>query len=193
MRLATHYIFTIGLIALAARPILPIAGALLAAAWLGLTTNWVIDRAGHEMRNGIPRRTATTHSIPGAAGVGVALGVVPVILAAFLDPVALMSAGIPPPAVPLLALLMAALGALAGLSHLLLDALTEDGIYYHGRRWALAHWRYDNAVANALFVFLGLVMTGAALVPMMSSAVNVVPVHGYGHVRIEGSAPPGPA
>jgi hypothetical protein len=158
MRLATHYIFTIGLLALAARPILPITGALLAAAWLGLTTNWVIDRAGHEMRNGIPKRKAGTHSLPGAIAVGAVFGVVPVILMEFLGP---SSAGIPLPTVPLLALLMAALGALAGLSHLLLDALTEGGIYYHGRRWALAHWRYNNAGANALFALIGILMLGA--------------------------------
>ncbi|MGC8773339.1 MAG: DUF1286 domain-containing protein [Conexivisphaera sp.] len=159
MRLATHYIFTIGLLAMAVRPILPIAGALLVAAWLGLTTNWFIDHMGHEMRNGIPRRKAGTHSIPGAIAVGVVFGVVPVILTALLGT---PSAGIPLPPVPLLALLMAALGALAGLSHLLLDALTEGGIYYHGSRWALAHWRYDNVGANALFALLGLLMLGAA-------------------------------
>jgi hypothetical protein len=86
-------------------------------------------------------------------------GVVPVILTALLGP---SSVGIPLPPVPLLALRMAALGALAGLSHLLLDALTAGGIYYHGRRWAIAHWRYNNVGANALFALIGLLMLGAA-------------------------------
>jgi len=64
---------------------------------------------------------------------------------------------------PLLLLEMGALGVLAGLSHLLLDTPTEGGIYYRGRRWALAHWRYNNAAANGLFALLGLVMLAAAL------------------------------
>ncbi|MGC8613199.1 MAG: DUF1286 domain-containing protein [Conexivisphaera sp.] len=193
MKLATHYIFTIGMVALAARPILPPAVRLSTAIWLGILVNWLIDHGGHEVRGGIPRRTAVTHSVPGAVGVGVALGILPVAAVLVLVPSLASWLGTQPTAGPLFVLLAGLLGGLAGLSHLLLDALTEGGIYYHGRRWALAHWRYDNAVANALFMFLGLVMTGAALVPMMSSAVNVVPVHGYGHVRVEGLAPPGPA
>ncbi|BBE42459.1 DUF1286 domain-containing protein [Conexivisphaera calida] len=162
MKLATHYAFTIGLVALAARTFLPVAGAIAAAAWLGLLVNWIIDRAGHEVRGGIPRRTAGTHSLPGAVGVGVAVGVLPVALMALVDPTALAAAGIQLSGVPLIALIMAALGALAGLSHLLLDALTEGGIFYHGRRWALAHWRYNDAGANALFALLGILMLGGA-------------------------------
>ncbi|MGB9734590.1 MAG: DUF1286 domain-containing protein, partial [Conexivisphaera sp.] len=97
MRLATHYAFTIGLLAMAVRPILPITGALLVAVYLGLFVNWFIDHMGHEMRNGIPRRKAGTHSLPGAIAVGVVFGVAPVILAALLGA---PSAGIPLPPVP---------------------------------------------------------------------------------------------
>ncbi len=164
MKLATHYTFTIGLVALAARPLLPIGWALAIATWLGLFVNSVIDKAGHEARGGITRRTVVTHSIPGAVGVGVAAGVLPVALAALLAPGALASAGIQGVGIDALIALMAALGAIAGLSHLFLDALTEGGIYYRGRRWAIAHWRYDCAAANMPFALLGLLMLAGAMV-----------------------------
>ena len=170
MKLATHYIFTIGLVALAARAI-PIwtymggLGAMLAVAvWLGLATNYVIDKGGHEVRNGVRRRTAATHSLPGALGIGAAVGVVPaLILLLLIESGSGTSVGISLGAAAALALIMAGLGAIAGLSHLFLDALTEGGIYYHGHRWALAHWRYDNPGANALFALLGLLALGAAV------------------------------
>jgi hypothetical protein len=67
---------------------------------------------------------------------------------------------------PPLLLEMTVLGVVAGLSHLLLDALTEGGIYYRGRRWAIAHWHYDNGAANGLFALLGILMFAAAFLLM---------------------------
>ena len=157
----THVIFTLGLIALLAAWLgLGIVTGLLAAIWLAAVVNYVIDAAGHEVRNGYRRRTAGTHSITGAAAVGAAVGLLPTLVILLAAPGAVDGYyG------PLLLLEMGALGALSGLSHLLLDAPTEGGIYYRGRRWALAHWHYDNAAANGLFALLGLVMLGAALAP----------------------------
>jgi len=157
----THVIFTMGLIALIAAWLnLGIVIGLLAAVWLAAIVNYIIDAAGHEVRNGRMRRTAGTHSITGATAVGAAVGLLPTLVILLAAPgVAGAYYG------PLLLLEMGVLGALSGLSHLLLDAPTEGGIYYRGHRWALAHWHYDNAATNGLFALLGLVMLGAALAP----------------------------
>jgi len=159
LKRATHFAFTLGLTALIAAWLgLGIVTGLLAAAWLAAVVNYVIDAAGHEVRNGYRRRTEGTHSITGATAVGAAVGLIPTLVILLAAPgVAGAYYG------PLLLLEMGALGAIAGLSHLLLDAPTEGGIYYRGRRWAIAHWRYDNAAVNGLFALLGLVMLGAAL------------------------------
>jgi len=155
----THVIFTLGLVALVAvRLGLGIFTGLLAAAWLAAVVNYIIDAAGHEVRNGRMRRTAGTHSITGATAVGTSVGLLPTLVILLAAPgVAGAYYG------PLLLLEMGVLGALSGLSHLLLDAPIEGGIYYRGHRWALAHWRYNNAAVNGLFALLGLIMLGAAL------------------------------
>ena len=160
----THVVFTLGLIALVAAWLgLGVAVGLLAAVWLAAVVNYIIDAAGHEVRNGYRRRTATTHSLTGATAVGAAVGLLPTLVILLAAPGAVDGYyG------PLLLLEVTALGAVAGLSHLLLDAPTEGGIYYRGRRWALAHWRYNNPAANGLFALLGLVMLGAALAPVVA-------------------------
>ena len=159
MKRATHFAFTLGLIALLAAWLgLGIVITLLAAVWLAAVVNYIIDAAGHEVRNDYRRRTAGTHSLTGAAAVGAAVGFIPMLVILIAAPGAVDGYyG------PLLLLEMGALGAVAGLSHLLLDAPTEGGIYYRGRRWALAHWHYDNPAANGLFTLLGVLMLGAAL------------------------------
>jgi membrane-bound metal-dependent hydrolase YbcI (DUF457 family) len=163
MMRVTHVVFTFGLIALAAEWLgLGIAAALLAAVWLAAAVNYIIDAVGHETRNGRRRRTAATHSLTGATAVGAAAGLAPTLAILLAAPGAVsVYYG------QLLLLEMTALGALAGLSHLLLDALTEGGIYYRGRRWALAHWRYDNGAANGLFALLGILMFAAALLSVV--------------------------
>jgi len=155
----THVVFTFGLIALAAERLgLGIAYALPAALWLAAVVNYVIDAVGHEVRNGRRRRTAATHSLTGAAAVGAVAGFAPTLAILLAVPGAVsIYYG------PLLLLEVTALGVMAGLSHLLLDALSEGGIYYRGRRWAIAHWRYDDGAVNGLFALLGILMFAAAL------------------------------
>ncbi|MFP3138430.1 MAG: DUF1286 domain-containing protein [Nitrososphaeria archaeon] len=162
MMRVTHVVFTFGLIALAAAWLgLGIAAALLAALWLAAIVNYIIDAAGHETRNGRRRRTAATHSLTGATAVGAVAGFAPTLAVLLAAPGAVgVYYG------SLLLLEMTALGAAAGLSHLLLDALTEGGIYYRGHRWALAHWHYDNGAANGLFALLGILMFAAAFLLM---------------------------
>nr|WP_306308660.1 hypothetical protein [Sulfuracidifex tepidarius] len=58
-------------------------------------------------------------------------------------------------------------GLLVGPSHMLLDVFTERGIYHklkgRWRRIALAHFSYDNPLANGLAILLGVLMLFAAM------------------------------
>ncbi|BDB98286.1 hypothetical protein SACC_13030 [Saccharolobus caldissimus] len=58
-------------------------------------------------------------------------------------------------------------GILVGPSHMLLDVFTERGIYIKKngkwRRFALAHFSYDNPLANGLAILAGVIMLFAAL------------------------------
>jgi hypothetical protein len=58
-------------------------------------------------------------------------------------------------------------GILVGPSHMLLDVFTERGIYVKRngkwRRFALAHFSYDNPLVNGLAILLGVIMLLAAL------------------------------
>ena len=58
----------------------------------------------------------------------------------------------------------AGLGTVLAHSHLLLDALTEGGVYLGRRRVALAHLRYNNVILNGAFAFAGLLLILAALI-----------------------------
>lgn len=49
--------------------------------------------------------------------------------------------------------------ALVGMSHLLLDALTQGGVFFVGRRIAIAHFSYNNPILNYTFISIGLVLT----------------------------------
>ena len=61
-------------------------------------------------------------------------------------------------------LFVAGLGAVLAYSHILLDALTEGGVYIGRRRAALAHLRYDNLILNGTFTGLGVLLVFAAFV-----------------------------
>ena len=54
--------------------------------------------------------------------------------------------------------LACALGAIAAYSHLLLDALTEGGIFGLRHRIAVAHFGNGNAVLNSTFVLIGIAL-----------------------------------
>ncbi len=60
-------------------------------------------------------------------------------------------------------LFVAGLGIVLAYSHLLLDALTEGGVYLWRRRIALAHLRYNNLILNGAFAALGVLLVFAAL------------------------------
>jgi hypothetical protein len=62
------------------------------------------------------------------------------------------------------AVFVAELGAILAYSHILLDALTEGGVYIGRRRVALAHLRYDNLILNGTFTGLGVLLVFASFV-----------------------------
>jgi hypothetical protein len=103
-------------------------------------------------------RTWRTHSIITAPFWGAAAWALTLILPAAL-------VGVFPPNLTLLGFFVT-LGVLAGWSHLLLDSLTEGGVFaFDGRRWAVAHFSYDNLLLNLGFSALGLILLLRALLP----------------------------
>ncbi len=149
MRLATHYVFTAGLLSLIMSYFTPYY--LVLAGVMSVAGNVVIDGLGHRevvtRRGRIPTRTPLTHTFPRS----VVWGMIPTL--------------------PFLALgylfndfpwwLLLA-GALVGPSHMLLDVFTEAGVYVKRegkwRRFALAHFRYNNVLANGIAIFLGFML-----------------------------------
>ena len=123
--------------------------------WLAFATNDVIDRLGHSARGGMRIRSFWTHSIFTAPVWGVALA---------LASAYLLDVLIGQPITTSQALLAAWLGTVMAYSHLLLDALTEGGVFLWRRRAALAHMRYNNQVLNGAFAALGVLLAVAAFI-----------------------------
>ena len=157
MKAITHDLFSVGvglyLLVRIDGPSSPLY--LLLAVWLAFITNRVIDGLGHSTRGGMSVRSFWTHSIFTAPVWGIAFAVASVYL---LDVVIgqNMTAS--------QTLFAAGLGAVLAYSHLLLDALTEGGVYLGRRRVALAHLRYNNLVLNGAFATLGLLLALAAFI-----------------------------
>jgi hypothetical protein len=153
----THNLFSIGLmiwiITLFGDPLVVM---LLLAAVATVFTNAIIDELGHTTTDGVPRRRFLTHSIITAPFWGAAAWALVFIVPA-------TSLGLFPPD-PVLLWFFASLGVLAAWSHLLLDSLTESGVFaFSFRRQALAHFAYDNWTLNLSFSLLGVVLLFAAL------------------------------
>ena len=157
MLLRTHVIFTAAVLAL--------LGAALSSpllAWCGVPisflANYIIDGFGHTRRRWGRRlyvsRTPLTHT-PTHSAVAGALAAIPVAAALYFY------------SYPSLAPAAVALGAVAGLSHVFLDAFTEAGIFVKRggtyRRAAIAHLTYNNAAANTSISILSLLVAAAVL------------------------------
>ncbi len=157
MKAITHDFFSVGvglyLLVRIDGPSSPIY--LLLAVRLAFITNGVIDGLGHSARGGMSIRSFWTHSIFTAPVWGIAIAVASVYL---LDMVIGQSMTASQ------TLSAAGLGAALAYSHLLLDALTEGGVYLGRRRVALAHLRYNNLVLNCAFAAFGLLLALAALI-----------------------------
>jgi len=121
--------------------------------WLAFATNKVIDIFGHGTRGGRPVRSFWTHSVFTAPVWGIAVALVSAyLLDIILGEAMTTSQG----------LLAGGIGIAFACSHLLLDALTEGGVYLGSRRVALAHLRYDNLILNGVFTALGVLLAFAA-------------------------------
>jgi membrane-bound metal-dependent hydrolase YbcI (DUF457 family) len=160
MKLHTHYVFSTGL--------LTFFGTLLthhfytslffsgAVAVLG---NTLIDRFGHEIRSvygrEMVRRTPLTHTLPRSA----VWGFIPALVLTLLYYYAYNYANEE-------LLFLALVSLLNGPSHMLLDVFTERGIYVKRngkwKRFALAHFSYDNPAVNWMAISMGILMLFAA-------------------------------
>ncbi len=58
---------------------------------------------------------------------------------------------------------------IVALAHLLLDSLTEKGVFFLDDRVALAHFRSGNSVLNGVFLVLGLAMVLLYVSPTLSA------------------------
>ncbi len=157
MKAITHDVFSLGLgLYLLYRVVQsPTLSLLVLVAWLAFATNEVIDVLGHVRKGGRPIRSFWTHSVFTAPAWGVAAA----LTSAYALDVVLgqgMTAS--------QALLVGGLGAVFAYSHLLLDALTEGGVYLGRRRVALAHMRYDSVALNGTFTALGVLLVFATFV-----------------------------
>jgi Protein of unknown function (DUF1286) len=123
--------------------------------WLAFATNRIIDGLGHSTRGGIAVRSFLTHSLIMAPVWGVAVAIAS---AYFFDLVTGQ------PITAFQTLFAIGLGTVLAYSHLLLDALTEGGVYLLRRRVALAHLRYNNPILNGAFAALGVLLVLASLI-----------------------------
>jgi Protein of unknown function (DUF1286) len=155
----THDIFSLGLCLylayhvcrLAPFPDLPLV------VWLALATNKLIDALGHRTsRDGLPVRSFWTHSIFTAPIWCISAALV----SFYLLDVLLLGQAMGAPQT----LFAAGLGLVLAYSHLLLDALTEGGVFLGRKRIALAHLRYNNPILNGVFAALGLMLVFAAFI-----------------------------
>ena len=156
MKAITHDAFSLGVgLYLAYRveqP--PTLTFLLLVVWLAFATNEVIDILGHMTRGGRSVRSFWTHSVFTAPVWGIAVALASAyLLGAVVGQAMSISQG----------LFAGVIGVVFAFSHLLLDSLTEGGIYLGERRLALAHLRYDNYVLNGVFTALGVLLVFAAL------------------------------
>lgn len=153
----THDVFSLGIgLYIVFRFVQPTTvPLLLLAVWLAFATNELIDVLGHFKRGGMPVRSFWTHSVITAPVWGVAAAFVSAYL---LDEI--LGQGMTFSQ----ALFVGGLGIVFACSHLLLDALTEGGVYLGRRRLALAHMRYDNPILNGIFTALGVLLVFATFV-----------------------------
>ncbi len=139
----THIVFGAGVV-VALLPSLPADVRFLSAGASSILVNFVIDAFGHSMHGDFVARSPLTHSVVAAPVWGGALGYV------------LWAAGANSGLVEAsLEGAFVSSGIAVAATHLLLDSLTERGVYLLTDRMALAHFRSDNGILNGLFLLGG--------------------------------------
>jgi membrane-bound metal-dependent hydrolase YbcI (DUF457 family) len=113
-----------------------------------------MDHLGHERKGFGTRRTWITHSIFTGSALGLFLGI-------------LLALGFEYANLPFSFVVFALQGFVSALSHLFLDAITEGGIFILTKRFALAHFKYDNPFLNTGFALLGILLLALSLFPQI--------------------------
>jgi hypothetical protein len=142
----THVVFGAGSVA-ALSPFLPVDLRLSLAVVLSVFVNYAIDELGHVVRRGFAVRSPLTHSVFTAPLWGGAIGYF-----VWLAGASLGLAG------PSLEWSVVILGVVAAYSHLLLDSITEGGVFFLTKRIAMAHFRNGNVLMNVAFLLGGLAL-----------------------------------
>jgi len=151
----THYLFSVGLSFCVLSLFRSVnADYLLVAVWLSISVNFIIDLLGHVSRNGTPSRSWVTHSVftaPACGGLvgGFTLAAISTLLE--LRPLWTVIA------------FWTTVGAIIAVGHLLLDSLTEAGVFLTRRRIALAHFGYNNQLLNLGFILAGIFLAIVSL------------------------------
>jgi len=154
MKLRAHYIFSSGLLSLITVFFIPFLYAVFLAGFISFIGNSFIDYFGHEIKGKYISRTPRTHTVYRSILWGLLLslpiGVLYFVFPSFYFVFSVILDGL-----------------LVGPSHMLLDVFTERGIYHKvngkWRRFALAHFSYDNPLVNGLAIIAGVIMLLAAL------------------------------
>lgn len=152
MKLRTHIVFSFVVLYELLRLLGVLRYVVVVSAALSVVVNLIVD-AGHDVRGRLRVRSYLTHS-PVGVWVPLLVSLLPYVLA--------RCTGLTVPVGPI-PLLAAGLASFA--SHMLLDMLTESGIYLTPRkRIALAHLRYDGLADTVFFtvsVILATLIMGA--------------------------------
>jgi hypothetical protein len=163
MLLRTHYAFSTGVLTFLGSLITrdPF-DALVFAGVVSVLANSIIDYLGHEMvwveGEYLPKRTPLTHTWFRS----ILWGSVATAIVTLLTYFAMHGSYYSYFQLRDLITLAIVCGVLVGPSHMFLDVLTEKGIYVkrNGRwvRYALAHFRYNDPVANNLATIVGIIL-----------------------------------
>jgi Na+/phosphate symporter len=174
MLLRTHYVFSTGILTFLGSLITrdPF-GALVFAGIVSVLANTLIDQLGHEMveieGKYLPRRTPLTHTWFRSILWGSIVTAVVALFAYFALHSSYYHYSYHYSYFQLRELFTLAViyGVLVGPTHMFLDVFTERGIYVkrNGRwvRYALAHFRYNDPLANGLAVLGGMLLLFTAL------------------------------
>lgn len=154
LKALTHSIFSMGVglylvLQIAHQP----TPSSLLVIWLAFATNEAIDVLGHRNRGGRAVRSFVTHSIFTAPLWGVALAASSLYLADLATARTSTTDQFS---------MVVELGVIIAYSHLLLDALTEGGVFYWRRRLAVAHFDNNNEILNGAFAGLGVLLIAVA-------------------------------
>lgn len=163
MLLRTHYVFSMGILSFLGSLITQDRfEALVFAGAVSVLANALIDKLGHEMvwveGKYLPRRTPLTHTWFRSIlwGSLVTIGITFLAYFALLSPNYYYYSHSQLRELIVLAIVY---GILVGPTHMLLDVFTERGIYVkkNGKwaRYALAHFKYNDPLANGLAIIVG--------------------------------------